>query len=263
MRWCATPGVFSLLALGAVILGAGWVRAEAPHGEHDAADKERLKYQATIHENGKEDDREFDLAKEDDRRQLGELLQRGDVVELAQHRPVNILALRWDLGLWTLVVFLLLLFILSRIAWKPMLEGLRKREETIRGSLEEAQRARADAQRMQQEFQRQMDQAQERVRDTLDEGRREAQRLQEEMLAKARSDIQAERDRLRREIERARDQAVQELWNQTARLATMVSAKAIGRQINEDDHRRLVDEAINDLKAGGDGRRPEPAGSPR
>ena len=85
------------------------------------------------------------------------------------------------------------------------------------------------------------------MRDILDNARRAAERSTDEMIAKARSEIQSERDRLRREIETARDQALQELWNQAAQLATLISAKAIGRSLTEEDHRRLLDEAIAEL----------------
>jgi F-type H+-transporting ATPase subunit b len=81
----------------------------------------------------------------------------------------------------------------------------------------------------------------------LEEARRDAQNLAEEMKAKANQDIQAERARLRRELDIARDQALQELWNQAAQLATLISAKAIGRSLNEDDHRRLIDEALAEM----------------
>src|SRR5947209_4815132 len=57
-----------------------------------------------------------------------------------------------DLGIWTLVVFLLLLFILTKYAWGPMLEALRQREETIRGAVEEAKLARAETDRVRAEF---------------------------------------------------------------------------------------------------------------
>jgi F-type H+-transporting ATPase subunit b len=73
------------------------------------------------------------------------------------------------------------------------------------------------------------------------------------MLAQAKADIQAERDRTRREIAGEKDRALKEIWDQTAQLATLVSAKAIRRELTPDDHRRLVDEALADLqKAGGE-----------
>jgi F-type H+-transporting ATPase subunit b len=96
------------------------------------------------------------------------------------------------------------------------------------------------------------------VRQLLDEGRRAAQRQHDEMMAQARAEIQGERDRLHREINMARDQALQQLWAQAADLATLVSSKAIRRHLTPDDHRRLVDEALAELrqtKRNGDGAR--------
>jgi F-type H+-transporting ATPase subunit b len=152
------------------------------------------------------------------------------------------------LGIWTIVVFVILLVVLKKYAWGPILEGLQKREQTIQTALEEAQKAREEAQRMREQWQREVDQAHLKVAAILDEGRRNAKALTDEMIAKARAEIQAERDRLRREIENAKNQAVQEIWNQAAQLATAISAKAIRRQISVDDHRRLVDEALAELK---------------
>jgi F-type H+-transporting ATPase subunit b len=157
-------------------------------------------------------------------------------------------------------VFILLFLILTKLAWKPMLEGLQKREANIHGALEEAQKARADAQRLRAELRKEMDHAGEKVREILDEARRDAQHTTDEMVAKARGEIQTERDRLRREIDTARDQALQQLWTQSAQLATLVSAKAIRRQLAEDDHRRLVDEALAELRDAGTRRQREMAG---
>jgi F-type H+-transporting ATPase subunit b len=129
-----------------------------------------------------------------------------------------------------------------------MLQGLQKREDSIRTALEDAQRARDEAERLREEFQREIQSANEKVRDILEEGRRDSERTTQEMIAKAKTDIQAERDRLRREIDTARDQALQELWSQAANLATMISHKVIKRELNEQDHRRLVDEALRELE---------------
>ena len=163
----------------------------------------------------------------------------------------NLLAPRFDLVLWSLVVFVLLLIVLGKFAWGPMLHGLQRREQNIRSAIEEAQKTREEAQKLRVQFEQQLAKAHENVRDILDEGRRAAQQLTEEMTSKARADIQAEQERRRREIEMAKDQALQELWNQSAQLATLISAKAIRRQLNEEDHRRLVDEALAEVRQAG------------
>jgi F-type H+-transporting ATPase subunit b len=158
-----------------------------------------------------------------------------------------------DLTIWTIVVFLVLLWVLGRYAWKPMLEGLQRREENIRRAIDEAQAARLEAERVRAQFQAEMNQAAAKVRDMLDEGRQQSLQLKDEMLSQAKSEIQKERERLRREIETARDQALQDIWNQAAKLATLISAKAIKRHLSEEDHRRLIDESVADLgRAGAD-----------
>ncbi len=181
-----------------------------------------------------------------------------EAVHGAEENPI--LSPRFDLGIWTIVVFVLLLLVLRRFAWGPMLEGLQKREQNIRAAREEAERAREEAQRLRADLQAEMDRAAERVRDLLDAARRDARHASDEMLAGARVEIQKERERLHREIGMARDQALQEIWNQTAQLATLISAKAIRRQLNSDDHRRLVDDAINELRQAGKQRQREVAG---
>src|SRR6516225_7858018 len=152
------------------------------------------------------------------------------------------------LGVWSIVVFVILLWVLKKYAWGPILEGLQKREHNIESAVRDAQQARDEAQRLRDQVQGEVDRAHEKVRDILDDGRRHAQQTTDEMIAKAKSEIQNERDRLRREIEMARDHALQELWKRTADLATMVSAKAIRRQLSPEDHRRLVDEALTELQ---------------
>ncbi len=163
----------------------------------------------------------------------------------------NIFELRLDLGLWTLVVFLALLFILKRYAWGPILEGLQKREHSIRAALADAQSARQEANTIRAELQRQLDRAAEKVREIMDAARKDAEHTTQDMLTKARADIQADRDRLRKEIDTARDQALQDIYNHSAHLATMIAAKAIRRELTNQDQRRLVDDALGELRQAG------------
>jgi F0F1-type ATP synthase membrane subunit b/b' len=70
-------------------------------------------------------------------------------------------------------------------------------------------------------------------------------------MEQARQEIQAERERLHREMELARDQALRQIWGQGAQLAALISAKVIRRQLTPDDHRQLVDEALAELRGAG------------
>ena len=159
-----------------------------------------------------------------------------------------------DLGIWTVLVFLLLLFVLGKFAWKPMMQGLEHRERAIHSALQEAQQAREEAARLRAQLEEQMRHANEQSRQILDEARRAGERTTAEMIAKAHKEIQAEHERLQREMNLAYAQARRELQTQAADLATLVASKVIRRQMNHGDHRQLVEEALVELRQTGDGR---------
>lgn len=231
-----------LLILGVFVLSD---RAQSEEHEHG-----KLKYKALLH-GGKElivdpsDHEKFAEQMKD----LKDNFAHGNVHEVIEDKPFDPLnLLRADQGLWTIVIFLLLFFILKKVAWGPMLEGLQKREQNIRAAADEAKEARKETERVRAEFKAEMDKAYAEIPKMMEAARRDAQNLAEEMRAKAQADIQTERQRLRREIETARDQALQELWSRTSQLATLISSKAIRRSLSEEDHRRLMDEALNELR---------------
>ncbi len=216
----------------------------APADEESDAAKRPAKYKGHVHHSAKA----FDLSNPAERSKLIEHLDKGEVEELELDKgKVNPIAIAADVGIWAIVVFVLLLFILRKLAWDPMLEGLKKREDTIKSAVEEAKLAREDTRRITAQFQAEMAAKMAEIPRIMDAARRDAEQLKDEMRAQAAKDIQTERQRLRRELDIARDQALQELLNQAARLATLISAKTIGRHLSEEDHHRLVDEALNEL----------------
>ena len=168
-------------------------------------------------------------------------------VREVEGKKENIFAGFIDLSIWSMVIFLVLLFVLSKFAWKPMIEGLENREKRIHDELASAQKANEDAKALKADFEKKIDAAHQQVRAVIEEVRKNAAEMTEDMVGKAKSEIQAERDRLRRELDTAKDQALLELWQRSTQLATLVSSKAIRRQLTLDDQHRLVDEALNDL----------------
>lgn len=159
-----------------------------------------------------------------------------------------------DLGIWTLVVFLLLLFVLGKFAWKPMLQGLEHRERAIQAALHEAQQARDEAAKFRSQLEDQLHKANDQARSILDEARRAAERTTADMTAEAHKKIQAEHDRLQREMNLAYSQARRDLQTHAAQLAMLVAGKVIRRQMNHDDHRQLIEETLAELNQTGDGR---------
>jgi F-type H+-transporting ATPase subunit b len=160
----------------------------------------------------------------------------------------SVLSPDWINTIVTVVVFLSLLGVLYAFAWGPIQKGLQAREDAQYRALEEARKAREEAAGMRAQVQAQLDQAAEQVREMLAEARRDADALRAAEREAGVRDAAAERDRAKKEIEAARDAALEDIYRQAVDLATTLSAKTLGRTITADDHRKLVDESLAELK---------------
>lgn len=152
-----------------------------------------------------------------------------------------------DTALFSFFVFAGLILVLQRFAWKPIMEALDEREKTLQKASDDAAKARAEAASLRSELDEKLAQAGDQVRQMVDEARRDGQNLREEMLGRAREEIAAERERLHRDLETAKDQALQEISLRSVKLASLLTSKVLGRQVSEPDHSRLLEEAIADL----------------
>src|SRR5712672_3355405 len=86
---------------------------------------------------------------------------------------------------WTIITFVLLLLVLRRIAWKPLLEALSRREEHVRSSVERAEQAKLEAEQLLEEHKKQLANAESEVQRILNEGRSFGDKLKDEIVAKA------------------------------------------------------------------------------
>jgi F-type H+-transporting ATPase subunit b len=161
----------------------------------------------------------------------------------------NILEPQPSLAIWTVVVFIGLLLVLSRFAWKPLLAALQQRETHLEHVLHDTERARNEAEALLAEHRRLMADAQDQVRALLEEARREAQAAGDEVMRKAQSEAEASRQRAERDIATARDQALVELWSKSSELAVSVAGTVLQRELGPDEHRRLIQAAISALPA--------------
>ncbi len=147
----------------------------------------------------------------------------------------------------TLIVFGALLAVLYTFAWGPILQGLKARETAQFAAVEESKRARDEAAAMRAQVQAELAKAADQVRALLDEARADAANLRTTEREAGVKEAAAERDRARREIEVAKDTALDEIYRTAVDLATNLSAKTLGRQISADDHRKLLDESLAEL----------------
>jgi F-type H+-transporting ATPase subunit b len=138
---------------------------------------------------------------------------------------------------------------LYRFAWGPILAGLNKREQSIARDKHDAEAARKEAAEMRTRLEAEMARAQAEIRQMIDRARQDAQATANEELARGKTELQAERQRLMNDVSVERDHALKTIWTQAATVATLISAKAIKKNLTEADHRSLVDEALNEFRA--------------
>ncbi len=154
----------------------------------------------------------------------------------------------WQAG-FTIAVFLLLLFILGKFAFKPIMKGLNDREAFITSALRDADEASKKAQTQLAEYNEKLDHARAEATAIVEEGRRDAEVAKRSIQDEARSEADKMIDRAKREIGIARDSAVRELCDLGAKLATDAATKIVGRELSSDDHERLIRESIDEITA--------------
>lgn len=154
-----------------------------------------------------------------------------------------------DVGnaLWTLVVFLAVVIVLGKFAWGPILGALQKREDFIRQSLEQAKREREEAEARLKEYVDKLNAARAEATAIVDEGRRDAEATKRRIEEEARSEAEKILARGKREIEIATETAVHQIYSLAARLSTDAAARILKRELNPQDHERLIAQSIEDL----------------
>jgi F-type H+-transporting ATPase subunit b len=144
-------------------------------------------------------------------------------------------------AVWTVLAFLLVLAVLGKTAWKPLLNSLKTREEHIRQQIETAENARKKAERM-------LDDSKHQGLMIVQQAAEQAQKQGQILAEKTRQEIFAVKGRAQEDIEHARAAAMQQLWEQAGDIALALGGKVLERTITSDDNQRLVQDAIAKLK---------------
>ncbi len=173
----------------------------------------------------------------------------------------NPLELEPALIFWTLIVFIGLMTLLGKYAWKPLIAALHDREHSLEKTLEETERARTEAQQALAEHRALMARASDDVRAILEKAKQDALLAADQIVKAAHAEADASKQRAVRDINTARDQALTEIWTKSAEVAVSVAGKVLSKQLGDDEHRRLLDAAILELPSSIESTTGSPAGS--
>lgn len=159
--------------------------------------------------------------------------------------------LSFDVGsyIWKIIIFTVFLIVLAKFVWPPILKGLQSREQKQRDDLKSAEDAAKDAQKTLAEYKQQLAEAQKEAQRIIDESRTAAQQVAAQVKAQAETDAKNLRQRNAAEIQAAKEQAITELYQHTAEIATQVAAKIIRKELNASDQQALVNQSLEELSS--------------
>lgn len=147
----------------------------------------------------------------------------------------------------TLITVLVLLFLLRKFAWGPILLAIETRESRIEEAISQAEKDREQAQKVLAEYQETVKNVESEVAALREQGRTEADAIRKEILSKAEEEANARADRAVKDIELARRQALEDIRKEAVGLGMAIATKVVGRSMEGDDQRRLASDVVDGL----------------
>ena len=151
--------------------------------------------------------------------------------------------------LFQLVTFLLFVYIMQRLLYKPLRQTMQDRRERITGGLAEATRMQEQAREERRDFEDSLKSQREEARKSRDEALQRVSVVEQEELRRARADAERIRHEAERDAERLKTQAIREAREQLGDLVMQATAKVLEKSIDDPEHRRLVGDVISELES--------------
>jgi F-type H+-transporting ATPase subunit b len=153
------------------------------------------------------------------------------------------------LFIWTILTFLVLVALLARFAWRPLLQALEGRQAAIAKSLEDAAQAREELERLNRESAQMMQQARVEAEAIVSRTRSDAEVLREELKQKSRAEAATIVANAEKHIQLETARAVQQIRSETIDLSVEIASKILRRQVSKTDHEGLIEETLQQVEA--------------
>jgi F-type H+-transporting ATPase subunit b len=167
----------------------------------------------------------------------------------AEEAPLSLFAGNVGNALWTLVIFVLVVVVLGKFAWGPILSLLKQREDFIHKSLSDAKHDRDEAEARLKEYAARLQSAQAEAVAIIEEARRDSERLRQELRERARSEADTMIKNAERQIELQTTRAIQQLRQEAVELSVTIASKILQRNISKEDNDKLIADALRQIEA--------------
>ena len=151
------------------------------------------------------------------------------------------------LYIWTIIVFLVLLFLLMKFAWKPLLAMLEKREENIKQALVDAEKARDELANVKEDTEKLLNEARTESQAIVAAGKKNSERMQDEIVEKAQSKSDALLADAKKQIELEKDRAITDVRAEVVNLSMQVAEKLIKKNLSKEDNLKLINDSLSSI----------------
>lgn len=152
------------------------------------------------------------------------------------------------LFVWTILTFLLLLTVLAKFAWKPLLKILKEREDLIRTSLEDAEKAQTKLAKLNAEGEKIINKARAEAQEILSLGKSSAVKMKEETLNDAKQKAKAITKDAEKQIQVEKEKAIAEIKSEVVNISLSVAEKLIKKNLSAEDNKALIDKSLSHVK---------------
>ena len=153
------------------------------------------------------------------------------------------------LYIWTIATFLVLVGLLAKFAWGPLLAAMAARQDAIRKSLDEARQAKQELERLNVESARILAQARTEAEAILTATRSDATQFREELKQQARAEAAAIVKNAEKQVELEKTRAIQEIRQEAVNLSVTIASKLLQRNVSKDDNLRLIEDTFKQIEA--------------
>ena len=152
-------------------------------------------------------------------------------------------------ALWTLIIFVIVVVILGKFAWSPVLSLLKQREEFIHKSLADAKRDRDEAETRLKDYAAKLQSSQAEASAIVERAHQDAERLREELRQRAHSESDAMIKKAEREIESQTAQAVRQIRQEAVEMSVTIATKLLQRNLTKEDNEKLIADALKEIES--------------
>ena len=152
------------------------------------------------------------------------------------------------LFIWTIITFLVLVAVLAKFAWKPLLDALENRQEMIRRSLDEAERAKQELERVQKDSAKIISEARAEADTIIANSRLDAAKLHEELREKARTEAETILKNAQKQIQQETVQAVAQIRHEAVDVSLLIASKLIRRNLSKEDNESLIEDTLKQIR---------------